>query len=92
MVRTLSSRLPPGRAGALAAAQRADLGDRVGAVALQLGDAALELRACAVHATELLVAAHGRTTAAAADHTLWLRGGEPRYKARPRHRARTVFY
>ncbi len=52
----------------------------------------VEIRACAVHAVELLVAAHGATTAAAADHALWLRGGEPRYKAHPRHRARTTAY
>jgi hypothetical protein len=52
----------------------------------------VEIRACAVHATELLVAAHGSTTATAADHALWLRGGAPRYKARPRHRARTTAY
>ncbi len=52
----------------------------------------VEIRACAVHATELLVAAHGATTAAAADHALWLRGGGARYKARPRHRSRTTAY
>jgi hypothetical protein len=52
----------------------------------------VEIRACAVHAVELLVAAHGSTTAAAVDNVLWLRGGEPRYKARPRHRARTTAY
>jgi hypothetical protein len=52
----------------------------------------VEIRACAVHAVELLVAAHGGTTATAADNTLWHRGGEPRYKAHPRHRARTTAY
>jgi Potential Queuosine, Q, salvage protein family len=52
----------------------------------------VELRACAVHAVELLVAAHGRTTAAAVDNTLWNRGAQPRYKAIPRHRARTTDY
>lgn len=52
----------------------------------------VELRACAVHAVELLVRAHGATTAAAADNALWLRGGEPRYKAVPRHRARCTAY
>jgi hypothetical protein len=52
----------------------------------------VELRACAVHAVELLVAAHGATTAAAADNVLWFRGGEPRYKAVPRHRARCSAY
>jgi hypothetical protein len=52
----------------------------------------VEIRACAVHAVELLVAAHGRTTAMAVDEALWHRGGEPRYKAVPRHRARTTDY
>ena len=52
----------------------------------------VELRACALHAVERLVAAHGDTTATAVDNVLWLRGGEPRYKARPRHRARTTAY
>ncbi len=52
----------------------------------------VELRACAVHAVELLVAAHGATTAADADWVLWSRGAAPRYKARPRSRARTTAY
>jgi Potential Queuosine, Q, salvage protein family len=52
----------------------------------------VEIRACALHAAELLVAAHGSTTATAVDNVLWHRGGEPRYKARPRHRARTTAY
>jgi hypothetical protein len=52
----------------------------------------VEIRACAVHAVELLVAAHGATTATAADNALWHRGGEPRYKSHPRHRARTTAY
>jgi hypothetical protein len=52
----------------------------------------VEIRACALHAVELLVAAHGDTTAAAVDNTLWNRGALPRYKARPRHRARTTAY
>ena len=52
----------------------------------------VELRACALHAVELLVAAHGATTATAVDNTLWNRGAEPRYKAIPRHRARTTDY
>jgi hypothetical protein len=52
----------------------------------------VEIRACAVHAVELLVAAHGATTATAVDNALWHRGGGPRYKARPRHRARTTAY
>jgi hypothetical protein len=52
----------------------------------------VEIRAAALHAVELLVQAHGNTTATAVDNVLWLRGGEPRYKARPRHRARTTAY
>ena len=52
----------------------------------------IEIRACALHAVELLVAAHGATTATAVDNTLWHRGGAPRYKAHPRHRARTTAY
>jgi hypothetical protein len=52
----------------------------------------VELRACALHAVELLVRAHGATTATAVDYVLWTRGGEPRYKAQPRHRARTTAY
>ena len=52
----------------------------------------VEIRACAVHAVELLVAAHGATTATAVDNALWHRGAAPRYKAHPRHRARTTAY
>jgi hypothetical protein len=52
----------------------------------------VEIRACALHAVELLVAAHGATTATAVDNVLWHRGGGPRYKAHPRHRARTTDY
>jgi hypothetical protein len=52
----------------------------------------VEIRACALHAVELLVAAHGNTTATAVDYVLWNRGAGPRYKAQPRHRARTTDY
>jgi hypothetical protein len=52
----------------------------------------VEIRACALHAVELLVAAHGRTTATAVDNALWHRGAGARYKAVPRHRARTTAY
>ena len=53
----------------------------------------VEIRACALHAVQLLVAAHPEpTTATAVDNHLWHRGGGPRYKARPRHRARTTAY
>lgn len=56
----------------------------------------VEIRACAVHAVELLVAELTRqghaVTAQQLDYLLWNRGQEPRYKALPRHRTRTVFY
>jgi Potential Queuosine, Q, salvage protein family len=52
----------------------------------------VEIRACALHAVELLVEAHGATTATAVDNALWHRGAGPRYKARPRHRTRTTAY
>jgi hypothetical protein len=53
----------------------------------------VEIRACALHAVELLVAAHPeRTTATAVDNILWHRGAAPRYKAHPRHRAPTTAY
>ena len=52
----------------------------------------VEIRACAVHAVDRLVAAHGATTATAVDNLLWHRGAAPRYKAHPRHRARTTDY
>jgi hypothetical protein len=52
----------------------------------------VEIRACALHAVELLVAARGATTATAVDYVLWNRGAERRYKTHPRHRARTTAY
>jgi hypothetical protein len=52
----------------------------------------VEIRACALHAVELLVRAHGDTTATAVDNVLWHRGAAPRYKGHPRHRARTTAY
>jgi hypothetical protein len=52
----------------------------------------VEIRACALHAVELLVAARGATSATALDNVLWHRGAGPRYKAVPRHRARTTDY
>jgi hypothetical protein len=53
----------------------------------------VEIRACALHAVELIVQAHpATTTATAIDNVLWHRGAGPRYKARPRHRARTTAY
>jgi len=52
----------------------------------------VEIRAMAVHAVELIVAARAGTCAAAVDQLLWERGGRPRYKARPRHRCRCRAY
>ncbi|HEX4906850.1 MAG TPA: queuosine salvage family protein [Acidimicrobiales bacterium] len=51
----------------------------------------VELRACAVHAVELLAAATGATPAAL-DNVLWNRGQGAAYKAIPRPRCRTVSY
>ena len=52
----------------------------------------VEIRACALHAVELIVAERQAATAAQVDQLLWLRGGGPRYKARPRHRSRCTAY
>ena len=52
----------------------------------------VEIRACALHAVELIVAERPGTTAAETDQLLWTLGGQPRYKARPRHRSRTTAY
>jgi hypothetical protein len=51
----------------------------------------VEIRACAVHAVELIVAARPGA-AADVDELLWLRGQEPRYKSSPRHRSRCTAY
>ena len=50
-----------------------------------------EIRACAVDACEAIAAAMGLPPRVL-DTWLWNRGQEPRYKAVPRHRTRTVFY
>jgi hypothetical protein len=53
----------------------------------------VEIRACAVHAVEMIVtAAPGRTTAAEVDQILWQRGQGASYKAAPRHRSRCTAY
>ena len=52
----------------------------------------VEIRACALHAVELLVEARGDVNATVVDNVLWNRGALPRYKARPRHRSRTTAY
>jgi len=50
-----------------------------------------EIRACAVHACELLAERLG-IPPRALDTWLWNRGQDAAYKATPRHRTRTVFY
>jgi hypothetical protein len=56
----------------------------------------VELRACAVHAVELLRATPAArrcgVTAQQLDYLLWHRGQQKRYKAVARHRTRTIFY
>jgi hypothetical protein len=56
----------------------------------------VEIRACAVHAVELIKAnlyrSGHKVTSAGLDYLLWNRGRQPYYKAYPRHRTRTVFY
>jgi hypothetical protein len=54
----------------------------------------VELRACALHAAELLLREPplARLTAAALDGLLWERGSGPRYKAVPRPRCRCTAY
>jgi hypothetical protein len=53
--------------------------------------AEVELRACGVHAVELLGARSGLAPAAV-DHQLWQRGQDPAIKAVPRHRCRCSWY
>jgi hypothetical protein len=50
-----------------------------------------EIRACALHACELIAARQG-IPPRELDGLLWNRGQAARYKALPRHRTRTVFY
>ncbi len=50
-----------------------------------------EIRACAVHACELLSQRTG-IPPRVLDVRLWNRGQAPEYKARPRHRCRCVYY
>jgi putative queuosine salvage protein len=52
----------------------------------------VEIRACALHAVELIVAARPGASAAAVDQVLWMRGQGPHYKASPRHRSRCTAY
>ena len=52
----------------------------------------VEIRACALHAVELIVSCRPGTFASELDQLLWRRGQLPRYKATPRHRSRTTAY
>jgi hypothetical protein len=56
----------------------------------------VEIRACGLHAVELLRAALSdrgeRFSAGDLDNVLWNTGAAPRYKAVPRHRSRCVYY
>lgn len=52
----------------------------------------VEIRACAVHAVELIVAERGEVDAAQVDQVLWHRGQDARYKAVRRHRSRCTAY
>jgi hypothetical protein len=52
----------------------------------------IEIRATAVHAVELIVAARPGTRAADVDQLLWERGQGASYKASPRHRCRCTAY
>lgn len=58
---------------------------------LSPGGAEREIRACAVHACELISARTG-VPERVLDNRLWNHGQAPEYKARLRHRCRTVFY
>ena len=52
----------------------------------------VEMRACAVHAVELIVRERADLTAQQVDHLLWHRGSGARYKAAPRPRCRCTAY
>src|SRR6476469_2398919 len=58
---------------------------------LPTGRAEREIRACAVHACAQLARRVGMTERDL-DNALWYRGQRDEYKARPRHRTRTIFY
>jgi hypothetical protein len=58
---------------------------------LQPGMEEREIRACALHACEQ-IAVELEVPPRVLDVWLWNRGQQPRYKALPRHRTRTVFY
>jgi hypothetical protein len=67
-------------------ARRIDAGEL-----LEPGEEEREIRGCAIHACELIAAELG-IPARDLDVMLWNRGQGERYKSRPRHRTRTVYY
>jgi hypothetical protein len=68
------------------------LGAHIGAGRmLRAGPQEREIRACAVHACELLSTRLG-VAPRVLDNWLWNRGQDPAYKALPRHRCRCVYY
>lgn len=73
--------------------QRIERGEPLGSQA----EEEVEIRACALHAVELVTAELRRlgvpgATAHRVDYLLWNRGQGAAYKARPRHRCRCVYY
>jgi hypothetical protein len=58
---------------------------------LRPGPQEREIRACAVHACAQIAARSGLSERDV-DNALWYRGQRPEYKARPRHRCRSVYY
>ncbi|HUR85744.1 MAG TPA: queuosine salvage family protein [Solirubrobacteraceae bacterium] len=58
---------------------------------LPAGPQEREIRACAVHACSLIAGRLGASEHEL-DNWLWTRGQAPAYKARPRHRTRSVYY
>jgi Potential Queuosine, Q, salvage protein family len=58
---------------------------------LRPGPQEREIRACAVHACAAIAQRTGMSERDV-DNALWYRGQRPEYKARPRHRCRTIYY
>jgi Potential Queuosine, Q, salvage protein family len=58
---------------------------------LRPGPQEREIRGCAIHACAQIAQRTGMTERDI-DNALWYRGQRPEYKARPRHRCRTIYY
>jgi hypothetical protein len=77
---------------------RQDLADRIdrGEPLAAGSTEEVEIRACSVHVSELIVAelqgGGAKINAMMLDNLLWHRGQQPFYRDRPRHRTRTAFY